>query len=481
MILCITAGFLPGVDASVHFDDVSAVDALCGKRGYGDRGMCIQEPGAQGGAYIYAGSAMPYEEPDGVVAVPDSFDVVFVNHVGRHGARFLSSDKEPAKLLKFLKGRDGLTPVGQRIYDLCEAVDSVTGDRWGALDALGRKELSGIGERFAVRYGGLLSGNERVEGFSSYVPRCIMSMDEMTHGIAWHDRSVELSTGSGKRFNALVRPFEVDSAYLAYKNSGEWKRVYEGFVDTVCPPAVALRLSKDGSAFLERLCKDALKRGVPNSGASLEQAIADTLNCAWPSEWEMEAGMTRKEALSIAGSLYKVVAGCQAIEYGENVFPQTVSTYWGGYFTSMEYEKLWECANLEHYLTYSASGFSDAPAQMARPLLAEILETLEEAATSGYNSPAAIVRFGHAETLMPLLALMDLPGCRYVTTDWGSVANHWQDWNVVPMGANLQLVLCRAHESGELYLITYRNEEQAGAPEPWAKALQRLQALTCGE
>ena len=455
-------------------------EALAGVRGYGVDGVCVQDPGAEAGAFVYAGTALPYEAPWGVVEVPDSLEVVFVNHVGRHGARFLSSDKAVAGLSAYLRGRGDLTPVGRRLLAFCSAVDSVTGERWGALDALGRVEQSGIGGRFAVRYGELLGVNDSVWGFSSYVPRCVMSMDEMTHGVVWRARGVELCTGSGRRFDALLRPFDVDSAYLAYRRAGEWRRVLDGFCDSVCPAAVALRLDMRGARFVERLCGELSRRGVPESGGVMEVALADTLAGEWPAEWVAECGLTKGEALGVARSVYKLVSGVVAMNYGADSLPVGVCADWRGYFTEMEYERLWECGNLEHYLTYSANGLSEAPALMARGLLWELVSTLEAAAEPGYAGPGAIVRFGHAETMMPLEALMDLPGCRYVTDDWGSVAEHWQDWNVAPMAVNVQLVLCRRRGSGELYLLTFRNERLVRGVEPWAGALGRLRESLCG-
>lgn len=435
---------------------------------------------------VFAGTALPYGAAGDSVggpdwgAVPDSLAVVFVNHVGRHGARFLSSDRTVASLSDFLRGRGELSLVGRRLSVLCGAVDSVTGERWGALDALGRVEQSGIGDRFAVRYAGLLGVNDGVWGFSSYVPRCVMSMDEMTHGVVWRARGVELCTGSGRRFDALLRPFDVDSAYLAYRRAGEWRCVLEGFCDSVCPAAVALRLDMRGVRFVERLCGELARRGVPESGCVMEAALADTLAGEWPAEWVSECGLTKGEALGVARSLYKLVSGVVAMNYEADSLPVGVCADWRWYFTEGEYERLWECGNLEHYLTYSANGLSEAPALMARGLLGELVSTLEAASERGYAGPGAIVRFGHAETMMPLEALMDLPGCRYVTDDWGSVAEHWQDWNVAPMAVNVQLVLCRGRESGELYLLTFRNERLVRGVEPWAAALSWLRESLCG-
>lgn len=464
MVCCVSAAWCVGVPGGVPGGVVSGVVADCA-----DSAVCV-----------YAGSSLPYAAPVGRVCVPDSLEVLFVNHVGRHGARFLSSERPVASVRGYLDGCGGLTDVGRRLRVLCGALDSVTGGRWGALDVLGRVEQGGIGERFAERYGGLLSRNDSVCGFSSYVPRCVMSMDEMTHGVVWRNRGVELSTGSGRRFDALVRPFETDSAYLAYRESGEWSRVCRAFEDSVCPAAVVLRLGVRGEVLLERLREDLVRRGVSGGACGLEVALADTLAGVWPADWTEVCGLTKGRALELAGDVYKVVSGAGAVDYGADSLGVGVSACWGDYFSAREYERLWECGNLRHYLTYSANGLSEAPALMARGLLGEMTAALEAAAEPGYGGPAAVVRFGHAETMMPLLSLMGLPGCRYVTSDWGAVAGHWRDWDVVPMASNLQQVLCRVKGGGRLYLVTYRNECAVGSPEPWPQALMRLRESLCG-
>nr|WP_289760752.1 hypothetical protein [Duncaniella muris] len=68
-----------------------------------------------------------------------------------------------------------------------------------------------------------------------------------------------------------------------------------------------------------------------------------------------------------------------------------------------------------------------------------------------------MLRFGHAETLMPLLSLMHLPGCYYMTNYFDTVGMHWRDFYVVPMASNLQMILFRA-ESGNYYLRVDLNE-----------------------
>lgn len=443
-----------------------AVSALSGGYGYGLNGSCIQTPGAEAGAYVYAGTSLPYEAPWGKVSIPDSLEVLFVNHVGRHGARYLSSDKFSKKLEKEFDRAGSLSYVGERVARLCEVVDSMSEGHWGELDPLGKSEQANIGKRFAVRYDALLKVNDSITGYSSYIPRCVMSMDEMTHGIVSENRDLEMSLGSGKRYSKFMRPFDTDSAFQAYKESENWQTAYQEFCDSVCPTAVALRLTGDGSRFLRGLGLELIARGVQPSGGSLEAALADTLAGEWPQEWEIEAGMSKKRAIETAQSLYSIVAGIQSLFMTEEA---PADTYWGwqNYFTEQEYASLWECSNMKHYLEWTATKFSVAPAKMAEPLLHEMMSDIESASQPGYTGPAAIVRFGHAETLMPLFSLMQLPGCYYMTDDLSTVAANWQDFDVAPMAANLQMVLTRSKNTGEQYLLIYRNEVLVGNPKPW--------------
>lgn len=386
----------------------------------------VTEPAAQAGAYMYAGTSLPYPGDYGIsdAQLPDSLQAVFVNHVGRHGARFLTSPQTTHRLLDYLDSCDTLSPVGRNVLWLCHTLDSVTAGCWGALDEMGREEQDSIGARLARRFPGLFSPGDSVAAVASFVPRCVASMDAMTHALVTAHPRTELSAGSGPRFSPLLRFFDSDKAYRAYRDSGEWEKVWQGFVDSVCPVEPVLRLG---------------------SGPRL--------------------GDARLRSLSM--DLYKAVSGAMCI---------LDRIDWRPFFLENEYARLWECANLKHYLTYSANGLSRVSALMARPLCDELRLTLEEAAAPGYSGPKAILRFGHAETLMPLFSLLDLPRCRYVTDKWGSVADNWQDSNVATMAANLQIVLCRAEPSGNLYVKVYLNESPVLPLMTLGKALEWLNA-----
>lgn len=378
----------------------------------------------------YAGTSLPYpcHGDREAYQVPDSLEVVYIDHVGRHGARFLSKASYTRDMLKFLDDSGPLTPAGVKLRALCHRLDSVTAGRYGALDSIGMVEQTGIGDRMSRRGAEALRQLDSVTAIASYVPRCVMSMDMCSHAVIWNHPKTEMGQGSGPRYNTLVRFFDTDSAYLAYDRSNEWKRVWEEYDAKVSPV-------------------DAVRRLIPNCNA-----VSD------------------KKLRKMARVMYKIVAGANAV-FG--------SVDWQAFYTPDEYRRAWQSENLRHYLTYSANGLSLTPSRMSRSLVADIAASLEHASRPGYDGPAMTLRFGHAETLMPLLSQLAVPGCRYVTTDWSGVAGHWRDYEVVPMAANLQLLLLRSKGTDRMYVQTLHNEQPAMPLMTFIRAMEWLeQSLT---
>lgn len=354
------------------------------------------------------GSAIPYPiRSIKDLAYPDSLSPVYLNHVGRHGARFLSSSKYTTTLTRSLHRADSLrtiTPAGKELLKLCQLVIARTGGRWGALDSLGMAEQRSIASRAFAAYP-ILFKDKKINAISSYVPRCVMSMYEFTHQLTRLDNHIEIYTSSGRQNSPLVRFWDDDSDYKSFMAGDEWHKVYDSFVDTHAPLTVAPRI---------------LGKNYP---------------------------LTEGEARDFGMSVYKVIAGCSAMG---------ISADLAHFVTEQEMNALWSIENLHHYLTHSASTLSTTPATMAAPLLADLIKTLQDA-ISGANPYSAMLRFGHAETLMPLFSLMHLPGCYYMTNYFDTVGLHWRDFYVVPMASNLQMILFRS-ETGRYYLRVDLNE-----------------------
>lgn len=355
------------------------------------------------------GSAMPYPVPAESVTLPDSLTAVFINHVGRHGARFPSSPKNVTTLIRELAKADSakaLTPAGEELLTLAKFVSETSRNRWGALDSLGMAEQRGIASRMFRNYG-MLFNDTRVNAISSYSPRCVMSMYEFTHQLDRLNNHIEITTSSGRQNSPLMRPFDLDSDFIEWAKSGDWKAAYKMQFETMIPTAPARKLFK--------------------------------------SEYAKE--MTNDDARKVSYHAFKLLQGLSAMG-----LPSKMERY----FTREEANQAWSCTNLSHYLERTASTLSTLPAEIAAPLLTDLLTTAE-AAVEGKQQYAVMLRFGHAETLMPLLSLMHLDGCYYLTNYFDTVALHWKDFHVVPMASNLQMILVKS-KSGKMYVRLDLNE-----------------------
>ena len=378
------------------------------------------------------GSLKPYTAPEKEYAYPDSLAPVFINHVGRHGSRFPASAthcKQFREALENAESQGTLTNRGAELLEMLEEVMEVADGQWGALDDLGVEEQRGIAARMYSRYPSLFK-EKRVEAISSYSPRCVMSMYSFTHQLTRMNNTIELTTASGRGKSILMRPFDVEMSYKDFIDLGQWKEPYQQQVDRVVPTSALARVLGENFDYGDIDPK--------------ELAIVE----------------------------YYVIAGMSAMQ---------VQCDASRYFTNEEYNALWSCFNLRQYLQRTSSTLSSVPADIASPLLCDIIESTDSVvARKGNTLVSAKLRFGHAETLMPLLSLMRLNGCYYKTNYFDTVAKNWQDFNVVPMSANLQLILFK-NAKGNFYLRIDRNEQPVafipGSTEiyvPWEKAREYL-------
>lgn len=361
-------------------------------------------------AYDYAdcqGSLKPYPVPGDRVAVPDSLTAVFINHVGRHGARFPSSANNTVAIHRALQRADSLgtiTAVGRSLLQMTDYVLKRAVNYWGALDSLGAAEQRGIASRMFMSYPDLFI-DCNIKAISSYSPRCVMSMYEFTHQLDRLNNKVEIYTSAGRQNSRLLRPFDTDKDFTAYLQGKIWETPYEDYLATQV------------------------------SAAPLRRVLGDK----YP--------LSQSDIRTLSLAEYFFVAGLSAMGTDIDM---------SAYFTKEEFNALWSCFNLRQYLQRTATTLSATPAEIASPLLLDLIRTAE-AAVNGTSEASVNLRFGHAETLMPLLSLLRLRGCYYLTNYFDTVGQHFRDFDVVPMAANLQMILFRS-DRGQYYVRFDLNE-----------------------
>lgn len=311
-----------------------------------------------------SGSLMPYPADTKAVQYPDSLEPVFINHVGRHGSRFPASAANCLSLKKALAYADSIgtiTPLGRDLLRLTDYTIKLSTDQWGALDSLGMAEQRAIATRMFYGYTEVFTKGT-VRAISSYSPRAMMSMYAFTHQLDRLDNHIEFTTSTGRANSQLMRPFDSDNDYLEFRNSNAWRPAYDQYFASVCPTT----------------------------------AIRRVLGENFPFESEADARNT-------AIIEYYVLASLPAMGLVSDA-PK--------YFTIDEYNALWSCFNLRQYLQRTASTVSTAPADIATALLQELIDTTDSFVNGSNRAATVNLRFGHAETLMPLLSLLRLPGDR---------------------------------------------------------------------
>lgn len=357
------------------------------------------------------GSMMPYTEPDHPIEYPDSLEPVFINYVGRHGARYPASSANCLALRKALAKADSLgtiTPLGRKLNKLNEEVIRLATDRWAALDSLGMAEMQGIATRMFMAFTEVFRRDAVIDAMSSYSPRAMMSMYSFTHQLDRLNNRMTFSTTTGRINSGLLRPFDIVEDYLEFRRDKVTEPTYDAFVESTCPVSAIRRVLGERFPFVD-------------------------------------AADERRLALS----QYYVVAGLEAMG-----LPSAMSVY----FSREEAQALWSCFNMRQYLQRTATTLSTVPADIAADLAVNIIETTDAYISEPDSSPCAVLRFGHAETLMPLLSLLRIPGCFYMTNYFDTVAGHWRDFEVVPMAANIRFVLFKSRQSGRFYVRVDLNE-----------------------
>lgn len=354
------------------------------------------------------GSLTPYPAPEQKAEYPDSLTPVHINHVGRHGARFPAGPTHSVKLMEVLAKADSLgsiTPLGRKLMSITREMIERSHNRWGALDSLGMAEQRGIASRMFINYPRLFDGT-KVNAISSYSPRCMMSMFCFTHQLDRLNNHIDVTTVTGRINSELLRPFDVDQDYLDFRKAGRWAVPYNNYCSKMVPLTAIRRAVGE-------------KFPLPDNEESRETALLE----------------------------YYVIAGLNCMSMDVDALQ---------FFTIEEYNALWSCFNLRQYLQRTASTVSTVPANITSPLILDLIATTD-GFINGTNDAAVNLRFGHAETLMPLLSQIRLKGCYYMTNYFDTVGLHWKDFHVVPMAANLQMILFKS-KSGNYYVRTDLNE-----------------------
>ncbi|MFI9175522.1 histidine-type phosphatase [Streptomyces lincolnensis] len=377
----------------------------------------------------------PGQNPRTYQRPPAGFTPVFTENVSRHGSRAATDGEDADLVLALWKKADTageLTAKGRQFGPKAQALQQAMSTvGYGDLSGRGKREIQDTAVRMERRLPGLFrriaADKEKIDVVSSGQGRAVDSANLYAGALAATDPALKPLIGP-TRTDVDLLYFHKAAGGAAYRDYlANDQRLASTLKSITDRPAthraardVLKKLFKDG--FVDRLSDD--DRVAAATAVYNLYAIAPAMSDESPGGrgWGMERFISKKDAARF------------------------------GYLSDAEdfYEK--------------GPGFADSDItyRMAGVLLDDLFRQVE-AKRAGAGGLGAELRFTHAEEIIPLAALMGLPGSTEGATaarPYTYADNPWRGASVAPLGSNIQWDVFR---KGDTYLVRmlYNEKETA--------------------
>lgn len=371
----------------------------------------------------------PYQPPETMhlEPVPEGFRPLMVQHVARHGSRPLSSaddDDLSYQVWKQAEQEGALTALGERLGPVLEemlAVHARIG--YGAISLRGVREHEDMARRLLQRQGALfeeaLATARRIRVLHSGRERADMSAVAFVEGLV--NERPELASIIDAPQPAPETVYFNDAALTpaaaAYRAYREDDQRLEATLDRLLAMPETKQMAR---RMLEALyTPDFVDRLA--AGEYRFEAAAD------PDDYVDD----EVEAAAILFGLYTIAANLDLeadFDFGRFIDPQAAA--WFAYVDDAEsfYER--------------GPGFADEDVtwRAAEVLLEDMLAGIE-AVANGNSSEVAVLRFSHAQALIPVAAFLGIEGAHEALPPdqlYSYENSPWRTASVSPMAANVQ-------------------------------------------
>ena len=389
----VLAIFCLGVKAQTTFEEISA------------------DLNKAGGVYL----AYPTVETKQTPA-PKGYKPFYVSHYGRHGSRYLLSDRDYQWIIQLMEKAEtvnGLTPLGHDVLKRLNMVWEEAQGRAGDLTPLGVRQHQGIAERMSKNFPEVFSGKRHVSARSTVVYRCAMSMVAFGDRLKQLNPQLDMSYEMSEKYMSYLNYHSARSNAFTHGKKGPWVEEYRKFEEAQVHP--------------DRLVSTLFSN-------------ADFIRCEVnPSE--------------LMWGLYWIAVDMQDMETPVSFF---------NLFTAKEMFDLWQCVNYRFYMGNANPLASNGIVMAnAKSLVENILESADAAIKD--RSIAATLRFGHDGNVIPLLALLQIENFDVAVAGPAEVYKHWCDFKATPMASNVQIVFFE-NKAGDILVKFMHNEKEVHVP-----------------
>lgn len=374
-------------------------------------------------------SAHSYQRP------PAGFTPVFTENISRHGSR-AASDSEDGDLILALwdkaEAAGQLTRRGKEFGPKVRALQAAMAKvGYGNLSGRGEQEMRDTAARTQRRlpslFARIAADGEKIDVVSSGQGRAIDSANAYAGELAATDPALKPLIGATRTDKDLL-----------YFHKAAGGAAYRDYIDHDQRLAATLKSITDQPRTAEAA------RSV------LRRLFQDTFVDGHSTADQVAAAQAVHNLYAIAPAMSE--ESPDGKDWGMQRYISRSDAAWFGYLSDAEdfYEK--------------GPGFADSDItyKMAGVLLDDFFRQVE-AKRAGTSTLGAELRFSHAEEIIPLAALMGLPGSTQPVTEqqpYTYATNPWRGSSVSPLGANIQWDVFR---KGDRWLVRmlYNEKETA--------------------
>lgn len=367
-----------------------------------------------------------YLAPTGhLTPAPAGYEPFYISHYGRHGARYMTSDKHYKRLCRQLDSAlklGFLTEYGKDVRNRLILAATDAKGKAGSLTRLGGLQHKAIAKRMFTNYESLLSQPLTVYANSSTSRRVIHSMENFCEELK--DLNPELSITMDVK--------EEDQNYIKANKNIE-----------------VPKSSTDGKLY-DKLKKFRTK--MLTWTPQMESMFTDadkvkSLIGVW-------AEVEKDEVYTFADDLYNVASDMYCLPelnlsftdvFGEDGMINGFRSYNAAWC-------LWEGlmpGSKHNYL-------------MIYPLLQNFLDEADAMIASG--GQGLRLRFGHDSVVLPFAFVLGFQEAIGATDDMENLHKTFSIFRLIPMGANIQLIFYRKPKSKDILVKFLMNENETSIP-----------------
>ena len=366
---------------------------------------------------LTAGNYANYPLPTGrLTPAPKGYEPFYISHYGRHGSRYMTSDKHYRRLHKQLDSAltlGLLTEYGKDVRIRLMTAEADANKRAGLLTELGARQHRAIAKRMYERFPQLLSQPLEVKAMSSNSRRVMRSMDNFCAELAMLNPSLEITKTASEADQLIVKS-----------------------VKSIPVP----ELESDDQLYKKlKKFKHKMLSGEPQMKALFT---------------DPDRAEDFIDQYEFADDLYNVAADMYCL-------PEL----------KLDFTDLFgEDGMIDGFRAYNASwclweGLMPGSRQSwlrIYPLLKNFLDEADAMIASGGNGVR--LRFGHDSVVLPFAYILGFPEATGATDDMENLHTQFSIFRLIPMGANIQLIFFRKPKSKDILVKFLMNENETAIP-----------------